>query len=39
MNTSTQRQDQDLRKFPFERPFVGVNGRSPLLYVLSMRKF
>ncbi len=29
---------QNLRKFPFEMPFVGANGRSPLQYVVSMRK-
>ena len=29
---------QDLRKFPCEPPFVGVNDRSPPIYVVSMRK-
>ncbi len=28
----------DLRKFPVEGLYVEVNGRSPLLYVVSMRK-
>ncbi len=32
----TENHLQDLRKFPFEPPFVGANGRSPLLYVVSM---
>ncbi len=37
-STIEQEDNYDLQKFPFDRPYVRVNGRSPLLSVVSMRK-